>query len=59
MDGDGYLQLAIQDLVWVVLRATAVAKVLVGSDLAISQAHTETVLPYFAGFALNHDALVI
>jgi len=54
-----YLQLSIQDLVWVVLGPTRLAVVLVRSDLAIAQAYAWTVLPYFAGLALDHDTLVI
>jgi len=54
-----YLQLSIQDLVWVVLGPTRLAVVLVRGDFAIAQANAWTVLPYFAGLTLDHDTLVI
>lgn len=42
-----------------VLGSTRVAVVFIRSDLAIAETNTGTVLPYFAGLALDHDALMV
>lgn len=53
------LQHAVLDLVWVVLGSTRVAIVLVRSNLAIAETNAWAMLPYFAGLALDHDALMV
>lgn len=42
-----------------VLGSTRVAVVLVRSHLAITETNTGTMLPHFAGLALDHDALMV